>query len=199
MPRAPAWTPDQLTALRRWYNRKPLPWIQKVLSQKGPPRNIPAIKLQAQKHGLADVLPPGYGRLVDAHHKRMGANQGATRAIINAAKRDGVHKQLKHMRGRPHIAPNTWIDAYQAALIQQRDLEHDTRDWWTTTMLADALGVRRHHITDAIAAGVRGTFARDVRACRRARLTNTTGRPWRWHPTDCEALVAKHGRRRRAA
>jgi len=199
MPRPPAWTPDQVTALRRWYNRKPLTWIQKVINQKGPPRSIAAIKCHAQKHGFADVLPPGYGRLVDAHHKREGPLAGATRAIIEAAKRDGVHKQLRHMRGRPHIAPNTWIDAYQANLIHQRDLEHDTRHWWTTTMLADALAIPKQHIIDAATRKIRGSFARDLTACRRERLLNTTGRPWRWHPTDCEALVTKHGRRRKAA
>ena len=193
------WTPQQHDALKRWYNRKPLTWIQRMLSRKGPPRTTQAIKLQAQKRGYADTLPPGYGRLVDAHHKREGSFAGAARAIVQAAKKDGVHKQLPHFRGRPHIAPTAWIDAYQTNLIRDRDLEHDTRHWWSTTTLADVIGVPRHHLTDALNRPIKGTFARDVRACRRERLMHARGRPLRWHPSDCRALAEKHSRRRRAA
>ena len=198
MTRRHPWTPEQNDALKRWYNRKPLTWIQSVLNTKGAPRTIQAIKLQAQKRGIADTLPRGYGRLVDAHHKRCGRSPGATHAIIQAAKKDGVHKQLKHMRGRPHIAPNAWIDQYLNNLLEEREKAHSISGWWSTQELAQALGVAPYALTDASNGKVKGSFARDVRACRREKLMNTVGRPLRWEPEACERLVARYGRRRAA-
>ena len=190
MPRTDLWTEAQDATVRRHYGRLHPDHVLRLVNQRGPRRNLPALRLRAQRLN-AGGIPPGYGVIHDIFASTNGA---AFQRAVDQAKADGVHKQLLHARGRPHIAPHAWIDEYQAEILRQ--YEHPTNleanGWVTTADLATELDVPSVWIT-SYALKVRGRLGKAFGACRRYRAVSRVGRPLLWHPDDAEQLMRLHG------
>lgn len=190
MPRTDLWTEAQDATIRRHYGRLHPDHVLRLVNQRGPHRNLPALRLRAQRLD-AGGIPTGYGVIHDIF---ASTNGDAFQRAVDQAKADGVHKQLLHVRGRPHIAPDTWIAEYQAQILRQYEqpahLEAD--GWITTAELAARLAVPPAWIT-SYALKVRGRLGKAFATCRRYRAVARVGRPLLWHPEDADHLVRAHG------
>jgi len=180
------WTPAEDAYLRRTYGRYPVITIANKLT-----RGTSAVRNRAQRLGIQDRIPRGYTPLAWAHTRPCGPHWGASHAIIKAAKRDGVLRQAPFTRGRPYIAPTTWIEAW----LENRhtapvDLttEHVIRYWIRTRDLAADLGIPHTHAAQKLL-HQRGRLRRLAKHARRTQIKGLPGQPLFWHPTDAKRLA----------
>lgn len=195
-----AWTPEMDDRLRKIYNYRPMASIVASINEvSAVPRTRRSILMRAAKLGIGDRIPKGYVTLIEAHPRMCGDHYGASVAIVRAAKRDGVLKQMHYRRGRPYIAPEEWVEQY----VQQRlevkvdeDLAYVKATWWRTRRFAAELGISPQHACARLL-HTRGWLSNRAKGARWVKLHGEAGQPIYWHPDDAQAIL-RDWRHRRA-
>jgi hypothetical protein len=180
------WAPAEDAYLRRTYGRYPIRTLTRKLK-----RTTSAVRNRAQRIGIQDRHPPGYSPLAWAHTRPCGNHWGASHAIIKAAKRAGVLRQANHVRGRPYIAPTTWIEQWledRHTAPVDATTEHVMQYWIRTRDLAEMLGIRASHAASKLI-HMRGRLRKLAKHARRTQIKGLPGQPLYWHPTDAKRLA----------
>lgn len=199
MPRPPRWTPEQLATIKRHWNRQTPERILALVNKRGPTRTLRAMHVKANKLQLGDRDPPRTARLVEVHARACGTHYGASPTVIRDAKRDGVLTQLHHVRGRPYIVPQWWADQYLDRLLNDSDTVNDSTDWYTSTELANALGMTNKRLNSIKHYNHRDPLGIALQSARTRRAMHECGRPVYWHPEDAQAIIRRFGVIRKAA
>jgi hypothetical protein len=181
--------------IRRMYNRHPPDAVQRaILRATGVLRATGSIRSEAQRLGVnGDRIPHGYVRLVDAHDQFHGTHYSSSRAIVRAARADGVLRKAHHVTHRPLIAPKAWVDAWLAQHYSvptpDGTPEADVIDWLPTPEVARRLGTDPMHTADRLLR-TPGRLRTLAKGARHTRLKHRRGAPRVWHPDDVDRIVA---------
>lgn len=199
------YTEAENDVLRRLYGRHPPKRVQALMAERsGILRALGSIRSQARRLGVnGDRIPQGYVRLVEAHDQWHGTHYSSSRAIVRAARRDGVLRKAHHVTHRPLIAPRKWVDAwladhYRVEATDPTARDVDVMDWIPTPEVARRLGTDPMYTADRLL-NTQGRLRDLAKGARTARLMHRQGRPRVWHPDDVDRIVREYHAHRRAA
>lgn len=133
------WNNFEISLLNTYYEKFGPRRVLEELAAKGYRRDIDAITRKAKRRRLYyDPIPEGYVALTSVHPSWDSEAAGASVAALRRAREDGVLRTVSK-RGRIHVVPEEWADAYLEELSQKLDVERECRPTWLTTEQAARL------------------------------------------------------------